>query len=75
MSLPLPEGHAVTDDQFVIPNATGQPLISARRDDGLIAVTVTTRRPGEPARIAPSDARDLAAALSRLADEAEAPTP
>ena len=69
--MPGPESNSLDEHQFTVPNAHGKPLIHARRNADLVDVTVMTRKPGEPAQIAPADARDLGAALTYLAHVAE----
>jgi hypothetical protein len=54
---------------FTLHSAAGTPLITAEPYDGLIILTVNTKPPGQSADIAPSDARELASALLRIANQ------
>jgi hypothetical protein len=65
------ESNSLDRSELIIPSASGRPLITARREGDLVTVATHTRKPGEPAQIAPSDARDLGAALTYLAHLAD----
>jgi hypothetical protein len=71
MRMATAETSSLDDGEFAIPSRHGGPLIVARRDGDHVTVAANTRNPGEPAYIAPAEARDLGAALTYLARLAE----
>lgn len=67
-----PDSSALNDGELVITGHDGKPLITARRDGDHVTVAAHTRYLGRAAQISPAQARDLAAALIRLAAAGEA---